>query len=137
MTTGKPAVQCGVYRAPAEVLQLRRRFASAGCAWFNLELARVRDKAALLSECGRALGLPNTFGANWDALADTLQDWSWQPAPGYALHLRDVATLSAAAPEDYRQLLDILRDAADYWSQRAKPFVVLVDGDADLPAYRD
>ena len=50
-------------------------------------LENAGDKAALLREIAAALEFPGGFGANWDALADSLGDLSWLSAPGYLLLL--------------------------------------------------
>ncbi len=39
-----------------------------------LDLDGVTDKAGLTDRCARALALPDWFGRNWDALADSLSD---------------------------------------------------------------
>ncbi len=40
------------------------------------------DKDGLLASCRQAFGLPDWFGANWDALADSLRDV--RPGEGHA-----------------------------------------------------
>ncbi|AYL34995.1 barstar family protein [Streptomyces fungicidicus] len=39
-----------------------------------VDLDGVADKAGLMDRCARALALPDWFGRNWDALADSLSD---------------------------------------------------------------
>ncbi|MFJ3902498.1 barstar family protein [Streptomyces sp. NPDC090025] len=39
-----------------------------------LDLYGVTDKAAFMDRCAAALALPDWFGRNWDALADSLTD---------------------------------------------------------------
>lgn len=125
----------GVYRAPADVGPLHLICARSGYAWFTVDLAVVADKASLLEACAKALCFPETFGANWDALADCLQDFSWWPAAGYVIHLRRAAATTVAAPRDWTAALEILDAAATYWKERGKAFVVLVEGAADLPPF--
>ena len=86
----------------------------------NLENAD--DKAALLDELAAALEFPATFGANWDALADSLGDLSWRPAPGYVLLLDHCADLREAAPADFATLLEILDEAARAHAGQGVPF---------------
>ncbi|KMS92867.1 MULTISPECIES: barstar family protein [Streptomyces] len=45
-----------------------------------LDLDGVTDKAGLMDRAARALSLPDWFGRNWDALADSLSDPSVWPA---------------------------------------------------------
>jgi len=129
------AVRSGVYRAPPSVDRLRRAAAAAKLAWLRLDLESVNAKPRFLAACAQALDFPDTFGANWDALADCLQDLSWRHAAGYVLHLRDARGFARAVPEDYATALEILRDAATFWKERGKVFIVLVDGASDLPLF--
>ncbi len=130
-----PAAHSGLYRAPLSIDPLRRAAAAAKLAWLAVDLERVSDKAGFLAICAQALDFPDTFGANWDALADCLQDLSWRRAAGYVLHLRDAPGFERAAPEDYATALEILRDAATFWKKRGRAFIVLVDGAGDLPPF--
>lgn len=125
----------GVYLAPPDLAALQRAAEQAGLAWFSLDLAGIADKASLLAVCRRELGFPQTFGDNWDALADCLQDFSWRDAPGYVVNLTQAAAMARAAPGDFQMLLEILTDAARYWQTRGAVFMVLVDHQAGgLPA---
>ncbi|MFD6414522.1 barstar family protein [Nocardia asteroides] len=52
----------------------------AGRLVVTLDLDGVTDKAGLMERCARDLALPDWFGRNWDALADSLSDPSvWPP----------------------------------------------------------
>lgn len=121
----------GVYLAPPDLAALRRAADKAGLAWFSVDLARVTDKTGLLAACRRELGFPQTFGSNWDALADCLQDFSWRDAPGYVINLTQAADMARAAPQEFQLLLEILSDAARYWEKRGAIFMALVDYHAD------
>jgi hypothetical protein len=97
----------------------------------NLSLVRVpfADKAQLLKNIASALGFPDWFGHNWDALEDCLTDLSWRDAPGYVLLIE-----SARPGDDLGVLLDILRSSAEFWAGRGRPFFALfVDPERALP----
>jgi hypothetical protein len=97
----------------------------------KLALARVAfaDKPALLHNMASALGFPDWFGHNWDALEDCLTDLSWRDAPGYVLLIE-----SPRPGDDLGVLIDILRSSADFWAGRGKPFFALfVDPQRSLP----
>lgn len=121
------AKNSGVYLAPQSLSPLRQVAADGGLAWFNLDLKRVTTKARLLAVCGREFDFPEAFGANWDALADCLQDFSWWRAPGYVINVTHAADFARAAPQDFTLLLEILDYAAKYWKKRGKVFLVLID----------
>lgn len=121
------ARRSGIYLAPKSLPQLQQAAIQAGLAWFNLDLKRVTNKTRLLAVCGRELDFPETFGANWDALADCLQDFSWWRAPGYVINVVHAADFARGAPRDFALLLEILDYAAKYWKTKGKAFVVLID----------
>lgn len=125
----------GVYAAPRDVASLRTAFSGALDAWREVNLSAVRDKAGLLAESARALDFPSSFGGNWDAWADSLQDLSWLNWTRLVIYLRGAGGVSTAAPAEWRTALDILGDAANYWSTRGRTLLVLVEpGGRDMPS---
>jgi hypothetical protein len=128
------AKRSGVYRAPRGVVGLTKQAHADGLAWLNIDLARVRDKKDFVAACAKQLKFPKGFGGNWDALADCLRDFAWHRADGYVLHVQEVANFARIAPDDYATALEILRLAADYWKEQRVPFIVMMDGAADLQA---
>ena len=125
----------GVYRTPQDMHLMRQAAARLGIAVFDVGLARVSDKDGFLAACATALKFPHTFGQNWDAFADCVQDLSWHAARSYVIHLQDAADFARAAPHDYATAIEVLRHAADYWKERGVGFYVLVDDAADLAAF--
>ena len=116
----------GVYAASTPPAALRQEAVARGLAWFDLDLQGVSGKLELLGRCQTALGLPPSFGHNWDALADCLGDFSWQPARGYVVHCRNGEAFAHAAPAEFTTWLEILADAATYWQVQDKLFVALL-----------
>lgn len=89
---------------------------AAGWATVRLDLDGVRSKAELMRRCGDALGVPEYFGANWDALADALRDLSWLPAaPGRLLAVTSWRGYAEARPADWETLREVLEEAVDFW----------------------
>ena len=124
----------GVYRTPADAPSLVARVVAAGGQGVSADLARVRSKAALMETLAGALVLPATFGANWDALADSLQDLPIAPQ-GLLLHLAHGAAAGQALGGDWLTFIEILQDAARYWKEHGKAFVVFIDDASALPAW--
>ena len=120
----------GVYAAPATTRVLEQQAAACGLEWLELDLTGVADKAGLLARCQRLFKLPPSFGHNWDALADSLQDLSWLPARGYVVSCRNGGELARRSPEDFSTALAILAATASYWRSKGKPFIVLLDAEA-------
>ena len=121
--------QSGVYAAPAAPAALHAVARAAGIAWFELDLTDVRTKPELLALCQKAFGLPPAFGHNWDALADSIADFSWRPAPGYVVLVRHGGAFARSSPEDFATALEILAAAATYWASKRKVFLALLDDD--------
>jgi hypothetical protein len=70
--------------------------------------------------------LPDWFGANWDALEDSLSDL---PDQGYVLLFE-----GAQPGDELGVLIDVLRSSAEWWTGRGKPFfAVFVDPARALP----
>ncbi|MES2563028.1 MAG: barstar family protein [Pseudomonadota bacterium] len=124
----------GVYRTPADVTLLKER-AGAAVTWRDIDLDSVRTKHDLLNTFAAACGFSETFGHNWDALADVLQDLSWEGAAGYVLHLRHADRALASLAADWMVLLDVLVESAGYWKARERAFVVFVDGTPHLASW--
>jgi RNAse (barnase) inhibitor barstar len=129
-----PHYDSGVYAAPLDTSTLRARAVDERDVWRTLDLSAVRDKSGLLHALSRALDFPGSFGHNWDALADTLQDLSWLRWSRLVIEIDGIASLKRHAPDVWRTALDIFRDAATYWSTHDRTFIVLVHGETDLPA---
>jgi hypothetical protein len=84
----------------------------------------------LLKKLAEALGFPEWFGGNWDALEDCLSDLSWRDAPGWVLIFRD---FDALPPDELGVLLEVLSSAAQFWAERGKLFfAVFVDPQRSL-----
>jgi Barstar (barnase inhibitor) len=125
----------GLYQAPADVAPLRRAVRDAGLCWHVVDLQRARGKRALFTAFAREFAFPATFGGNWDALADALQDLSWRTEPGRIVLLRGIAAFASAAPDDQATLREILAATALYWSGRKRLFIVLASEAADWPLW--
>jgi len=94
---------------------------------------KCRTPAGLLTECARALGFPDYFGHNWDALEECLTDLEWLPAKGYILVITNAADVLSNDETEYETFLEILCDAGEAWgsgqagigARRATPFHTL------------
>lgn len=102
----------------------------------RISLAGCRDKDDLLRRIATTLAFPETFGANWDALADCLGDLGWLPhAGGNALLFDHAGDLRDAAENDFDTLCDVLDDACRAWANRGTPcFAFLAMPDDDFTA---
>lgn len=82
-----------------------------------LDLDGVTDKAGLMDRCARALGLPDWFGRNWDALADSLSDRTVWPegadGRGLLLVVRGWRAFADARPEEWATAQEVFAEAAE------------------------
>jgi hypothetical protein len=127
--------QSGVYRTPGALSAVQASATAAGAVWFDIDAGRARFKEQVLGAFATACGFPRSFGHNWDALADALQDLSWRPARGYVLHLKHTPAAARALKGDWFMLLEVLDETAMYWKDKAKAFIVFVDDAPDLPQW--
>ena len=83
----------------------------------TVDLAGVTDKPGLMDRCARALDLPEWFGRNWDALADSLGDHTLWPEgaveDGLLIVVRHWQGYARARPEEWRTAWEVFAEAAD------------------------
>jgi hypothetical protein len=73
------------------------------------------------------LRFPAGFGGNWDALADCLEDLSWQAAGGVVVHWQNGGAFARSVARDFSTALAIFTDAATFWSEEGRVMLVLLD----------
>ncbi|MFG2605454.1 barstar family protein [Streptomyces sp. NPDC048514] len=89
----------------------------AGRFTVALDLDGVGDKAGLMDRVARALALPDWFGRNWDALADSLSDHTVWPEgaveQGLLIVVRGWRPYAEAHPGEWRTAQDVFGEAVD------------------------
>lgn len=102
-----------VLHIPASALpELTRRLEASHYFVALVDRAPTFDKTTLLHALYQSCEMPAYFGFNWDALQDSLNDFSWRPAKGYVLVFRNFALLETRAPEDAKTFLEIAEDVS-------------------------
>lgn len=94
-------------------------------AVMNGSLASVSSEKELFTVISSAMGFPNYFGNNWDALDECLTDMEWLPADGYLLVLTESSNVWTRCPYVLRRFITAWLEAADYWRNNQTPFHVL------------
>jgi hypothetical protein len=94
--------------------------------YLDVDLSHAEDKATLFAALAKGLRLPDYFGANFDALADVLEDRDWLGKCGCAVRLGHATHYRKTHPSDWRTLEDIFSEAVAFWRDRHLPFWVLV-----------
>lgn len=109
-----------------------------GFCCFYLDGTKIRDKESFLEACADVMEFPLTFGNNWDALADSLADMSWNRADSYLLFFDRAEIFAADYPNDWKVARAIFNETVAAWTARGVPFYVLLRGAAAterLPRY--
>jgi hypothetical protein len=116
----------GVHAWSGDTHPLANAAAAAKLKYFSADLKTVGSKAALLEAVAKGLRLPEHFGSNWDALADSLEDAECVGVNGCVIALAHAGAYRKAHGVDWTTFEDILAEASDYWRERHKPFWVFV-----------
>jgi len=126
---------CGVYAVPGDAgidyLEVARSLDFSGVA---IDFRGCTGKDEALARLATALRFPDWFGGNWDALADSLADLSWLPAPGYVLLLEGIDAWRDADPVAFETLSDVLDEATARWARDRIPFWALLPTRGAPPA---
>lgn len=89
--------------------------------------ATAGNKAAVLSQIGKDLSLPKHYGQNLDALYDCLTDLRPNrdaDKPGFVVILENLPDGGRFGQPERSALLDVFRDAADYFYDEETAFRV-------------
>ena len=106
------------------VNQLQETAKELGQHFLYANLAAAQSKQDVLDLVSSQFSLPSHFGKNFDALYDCLTDPVYKSGPqiGFIVVLEHIPANVKFDKEAREQLLDIFRDAADYWGDRKIPF---------------
>lgn len=103
---------------------LQQAAASLGQHFLYVNLADTQTKQEVLEATGTHFMLPAHFGRNFDALYDCLTDPLHRAGeqPGFIVVVEKIPCTAKFDREARELLLDVFRDAADYWAERNVPF---------------
>lgn len=97
---------------------------AAGQHFLYANVASAQSKQDVLDAIAQAFTFPAHFGKNLDALYDCMTDIVHKAGaqPGFVVVLEQLPDNPRFDREAREQLLDVFRDAADFWSERKIPF---------------
>ncbi|HET9822207.1 MAG TPA: barstar family protein [Burkholderiaceae bacterium] len=106
------------------VAELMQAAQDAGHHFLYANVANAQSKQEVLESIAEAFTFPAHFGKNLDALYDCMTDLVHKagPQPGFVVVLEQLPDNPRFDRETREQLLDVFRDAADYWADRKIPF---------------
>jgi RNAse (barnase) inhibitor barstar len=97
---------------------------SAGQHFLYANLGEAQSKQEVLDKIAESFLFPSHFGKNLDALYDCMTDLVHKSGlqPGFVVVLDQLPDNPRFDREMREQLLDVFRDAADFWAERKIPF---------------
>jgi RNAse (barnase) inhibitor barstar len=106
------------------VEDLMQAASEAGQHFLYANLSNVQTKQEVLESIANAFTFPTHFGKNLDALYDCMTDLVHKAGsqPGFVVVLEQLPDNPRFDREAREQLLDVFRDAADFWGERRIPF---------------
>jgi RNAse (barnase) inhibitor barstar len=97
---------------------------AAGQHFLYVNLANAQSKQEVLESIAEAFLFPTHFGKNLDALFDCMTDLVNKAGqqPGFVVVLEQLPDNPRFDREAREQLLEVFRDAAEFWGERRIPF---------------
>jgi len=97
---------------------------AAGQHFLYANLIDAQSKQDVLEKIAESFLFPSHFGKNLDALFDCMTDLVHRAGtqPGFVVVLEQLPDNPRFDREAREQLLDVFRDAADFWAERRIPF---------------
>jgi len=108
------------------VPDLAQAAADLGQHFLYASCAHCASKAEILETIATSFLFPKHFGKNFDALSDCLTDMIYKagPQPGFVIVLEGLPIAQKFDKEAREVLLDVFRDAAEFWAERRVQFRV-------------
>jgi RNAse (barnase) inhibitor barstar len=106
------------------VAELMEAAEQSGQHFLYANVANAQSKQEVLEGIAEAFTFPAHFGKNLDALYDCMTDLVHRAGqqPGFIVVLEQLPDNPRFDRETREQLLDVFRDAADFWAERKIPF---------------
>lgn len=106
------------------VEDLMQTAGAVGHHFLYANLQNAQTKQDVLEGIAQAFLFPAHFGKNLDALFDCMTDLVHKSGqqPGFVVVLEQLPDNPRFDREAREQLLDVFRDAADFWAERKVPF---------------
>lgn len=105
-----------------------------GFSLVEVDLTGSQDRNGFFRKMAAALAFPAHFGHNLDAFYDCLADLAGGHDKGLVLVLRGASGFARGEPEEFGAAVDAVSDAADYWRERHKTLIAVVELDQPVLA---
>ena len=122
LQTVRPNIVQSIRAYRVDDLMQAAQTASQHFLYANLTAAQTKQD--VLEGIAEAFMFPAHFGKNLDALFDCMTDLVSKAGaqPGFVVVLEQLPDNPRFDREAREQLLDVFRDAADFWAERKVPF---------------
>ncbi|WP_280153159.1 barstar family protein [Piscinibacter sp. XHJ-5] len=106
------------------VEDLQQSAQDAGQHFLYANLTTAQSKQEVLDAIAESFLFPVSYGKNLDSLYDCMTDLVHKAGqqPGFVVVLEQLPDNPRFDREAREQLLDVFRDAADFWAERKIPF---------------
>jgi RNAse (barnase) inhibitor barstar len=106
--------------------ELQEEAARLGQHFLYAYCAEAATKQQVLRIIAESFHFPRHFGKNFDALYDCLTDLAYKAGaqPGFLVVIEQLPNTSKFDKEARETLLDVFRDAADFWAEKKVAFRV-------------
>jgi RNAse (barnase) inhibitor barstar len=106
------------------VEDLQEAAQGVGQHFLYANLTNAQSKQDVLDSIAESFLFPSHFGKNLDALYDCMTDLVHKSGtqPGFVVVLEQLPDNPRFDREAREQLLDVFREAADFWAERKIPF---------------
>ena len=104
--------------------ELLQAAADAGQHFLYANLTAAQSKQEVLETIAESFLFPSHFGKNFDALYDCMTDLVAKAGaqPGFVAVVEQIPDNARFDREAREQLLDVFREASDFWGERKIPF---------------
>jgi RNAse (barnase) inhibitor barstar len=108
------------------VTELQDEAARLGQHFLYAHCIAGMTKQQVLAIIAESFQFPKNFGKNFDALRECLTDTMFKSGPqtGFLVVLEQLPNTQKFDKEARETLLDVFRDAADFWAEKKVPFRV-------------
>ncbi|MCG2582752.1 barstar family protein [Massilia sp. TS11] len=108
------------------VVELQEEASRLGQHFLYAHCAGTLTKSQVCGRIAEAFHFPKPCGKNFEALKLTLTDTLYRAGvqPGFLVVLEQLPNTQKFDKEARENLLDVFRDAADYWAEKKVPFRV-------------
>lgn len=114
--------QCVNFTLSEKSSVLKSELTREGFLVRELDSSLIRDDESLFSIVSEALGFPDYFGSNWDAMDECLSELDLSSHSGFVLFCNNSSELWRYSTYSAGKFLSVWQSVAEIWGSEGKPF---------------